>query len=59
LHGTQWLALDGHTRLFPVETPRLVNFRRAVLGLPLVDVADITNAWPAEVFRRLQSPNTG
>lgn len=45
-YGTQWLVREGKRRLFPLDDPAVVNARRAMVNLPPLGIADITNAWP-------------
>lgn len=46
-HGTQWIGIDGHSRLAPLADPQRVNEFRAAFGLPPLTHEDIAGAWPA------------
>lgn len=47
LHGTQWIGINGDTRLAPLADPQCVNEFRAASGLPPLTHEDIADAWPA------------
>jgi len=46
LYGTQEIQLPGMDwELLPVEDPARLNERRAAVGLPALDIAQIRNLW--------------
>lgn len=54
--GTQWFGIgDEAARLFPLADPDQANARRAGVGLPPLDEADLGGAWQLDEFRRFQA----
>lgn len=48
-YGTQWGGLEPDaTRLFPLAEPDQVNARRAAVGLPAIEPAQLAHAWRSE-----------
>jgi len=46
LYGTEEIQLPGRDwELLPVEDPARLNERRAAVGLPALDIAQIRNLW--------------